>query len=262
MSKRKSIPAIQKAEIHESASMVVPLSEREAILSKFPDDYQSRYRGLYEKWKNPNSKDDKSLTARELQELMDIGLVKKIGATENANAPTARTPIGELPEYCGQADFARLMTELYGVAVYPMQVSRAINKEGMPGKMSNGSLRMALAHPWWEEHKVKSGVEDSLTQKAYAAKMQRDIDLARQAKMEADEMEREMDARWILKADAQMTVTGAILKYHSFVKSKLENFTKKLNPKQFTDDQLQQVKFACGQTLQEIEDDSESYKAI
>ena len=183
----------------------VTLAEREAILARFPPDYQTRYRGLYEKWRNPNSQADKALTGKEYDELIGIGLVKKFGGASGTGKPG---PV-ELPEYCSQSEFARLMSELYNVPVYPMMVSNAINKEGMPGKMSNQSLKMSLAHPWWEEHKVKQEQQGSLFQRATAADLEKKIHEERRARIEADEAERSASNRWMPTSLIENFIEGA-----------------------------------------------------
>ena len=183
----------------------VTLAEREAILARFPADYQTRYRGLYEKWRNPNSQVDKALTGKEYEELIAVGLVKKFGGVKGIGKPG---PV-ELPEYCSQSEFARLMSELYNVPVYPMMVSRAITEEGMLGKMSNQSLKMSLAHPWWEENKVKQEQQGSLFQRATAADLEKKIVDLRRATIEADEAERAASNRWLPTALVENFIEGA-----------------------------------------------------
>jgi hypothetical protein len=188
------------------------LAEREAILAKLPPAYQTRYRELLEMHDHPNPlAGGKSLTEKQHQELIGIGLVKRGAALLG---PTVAAGIGkpgpvELPEYCSQSEFARLMSELYNVPVYPMMVSNAINKEGMPGKMSNQSLKVSLAHPWWEEHKVKQEQQGSLFQRATAADLEKKIHEERRARIEADEAERSASNRWMPTSLIENFIEGA-----------------------------------------------------
>lgn len=210
------IPNVNGQEPSPSPAEQVSLAEREAILAKFPPDYQTRYRGLYEKWRNPNSQTDKALTGKEYDELIAVGLVKKYGAIKGIGKPA---PV-ELPDYCSQAEFARLMSELYNVVVYPMMVSNAINKEGMPGRMANQSIKVSLAQPWWEEHKVKNEQQGSLFQRATAADLEKKIDDARRAKIEADEAERAASNRWMQTALVESFIEGG----WTWVGMKLDKF--------------------------------------
>lgn len=179
------------------SSIVVSLAEREAILSQFPADYQMRYRGLYEKWKNPNSAVDKALTSKEYDELVDIGLVKKpVAGGRNGSASSKAPPI-EIPDYCSQAKFAEIVSELYNSIVYPQLISNAINKEGMPGRQRNQSIKTSIALPWWEKNKVVKDQQGSLFQESKEAEMRTKLHEERLAKIKADEAERSLSEKWM-----------------------------------------------------------------
>lgn len=171
-------------------------SERERILARYPSDYRTRLTGLYDKWLKPNNKDNKSLTKSEKDELLATGLVREIKLPALGVATAA--PF-EIPDYCSQSEFARLMSELYNAFVSPQMISVAISKEGMPGKMTNGSLKTSLAAPWWEENKVRkvADAQGNLFAKAQAADAERKIDEARRARLEANELERSTSNKWI-----------------------------------------------------------------
>lgn len=130
----------------------------------------------------------------------------------------------KVDDYVSQAEFSRIVSELYNVPVYPMQVSRALNEEGMPGRMQNQSIKTSLALPWWEENKVRKQLDGqgSLFQKASQAELQKKIDDGRRAGIEADEAERSMSNKWVLRSTAQASVSGALKLYHGFVKRELE----------------------------------------
>lgn len=163
--------------------------------------YDRRLEGLYEKWLHPEKF---TLKESELKELVAAGKVK--GKNDGATAP----PV-PIPDYCSQNEFAELVSRLYNVPVYPMRVSRAVNDEGMPGRMTNGSLKTSLALPWWEANIVSREMngQGSLFHDAQKAKLQREIDEGARIKLELDEAERSLSDKWILKQTHEFTLTTA-----------------------------------------------------
>ena len=192
-------PTVESGGGEADAVAALLTAEQEAILAKYPVPYQLRYRGLYAKWLNPNSAVDKALTSKEYDELVGIGLVKRGGLVNVGIGSNGKPAPVEVPDYCSQAQLAAILSEIYNVPVNPMQVSRAINEEGMPGRQKNQSVKTSLAIPWWEENKVRKVAEGqgTLFQQATAAELQRKIDEGRRAKMEADELERSTSDKWI-----------------------------------------------------------------
>lgn len=191
------------------AKLIVSLAEREAILSKLPPDYRRRYEGLYSKWMNPNSQSDKALTKSEYDELVAVGLVKRGAALVLGSVTGSAAPMS-IPDYCNHSEFAELMTKLYNVHVYPMRISRAVNEQGMAGKMSNQSIKTSLAIPWWEENVVRKEApgQGSLFQQAAAAKLQEDIDRARITKLEMEELERSTSEKWMQRSVVENFIEG------------------------------------------------------
>jgi hypothetical protein len=199
-------PAAEKAESGKrkpEGANAEPITELEvqAKIRHFPPDYQKRLLGLYSKWLNPT--DGKSLTRDEKKELIQAGIIQE--AFQGKAGPV------DVPDYCSQSEFARLASELYNVPVYPMQVSRAINEEGMPGRMSNQSIKTSLALPWWEQNKVRKEIGDqgNLFSRTAAAELEIKEANARRARMEADEVERATSNKWVLAEVHERTLTAA-----------------------------------------------------
>lgn len=172
--------------------------ERERILKSLPHDYATRLRALYEKWCNPNDKENKALTKSERDELLASGIVRELKPALNGLARSSPAPV-DLPDYCSQSEFAKLMAELFNVFVSPQMVSVAINREGMPGKMTNGSVKVSMALKWWESNKVlkPSDIQGNLFQQAQAAEHQAKIDNGRRIRLELEELERSTSNKWI-----------------------------------------------------------------
>ncbi len=63
-------------------------------------------------WENPNPiEGGKTLTEKQHQELIDIGLVKRGSALVTTLPGFAKTGPVAIPDYCTQAKFAELVTE-------------------------------------------------------------------------------------------------------------------------------------------------------
>jgi hypothetical protein len=226
---RRGITIVVAGQPLPDPAHLVSLEEREVILSKLPANYQTRYRELLEMHDHPNPQaGGKSLTEKQHQDLIDIGLVKR-GSALLVPVPQGGTaPPIPIPDYCSQSEFAELVSKLYMVPVYPMRISRAVNEQGMAGKMSNQSIKTSLALPWWEENVVRKEQpgQGTLFQQAATAKLQTDIDYARRVKVEADEAERVASDKWIFKADARASISGALKLHHVFVKNNCEKHFK------------------------------------
>lgn len=171
-------------------------SEQEKILARFSADKQRRLVGLYNKWLDP---ENHSLKESELKELLRSGMVKdeskKVGNTE-------------IPVACNQTKFAELVTELYGVPVDKMAISRVIAKEGMPGKQKNGDIKTSVALKWWETHKVTKGADGGLFQRAQEAEMNRKIDEAKRARRELELFEQANSDRYLPREQVEQFILG------------------------------------------------------
>lgn len=147
---------------------------------------------------------EKKIAKFEIEELKSERpwLFEKEGATKKSGVT--------IPEYCSQSEFARVVSELYNVPVYPMRVSRAVNEEGMPGKMANQSIKTSLALPWWEQHIVQkeTSAQGTLFNQAQAAEQQKKIDEARRVRLELEEFERVRSIKWIETAIVESFLRG------------------------------------------------------
>ena len=171
-------------------------SEQEKILARYSADKQRRLVGLYNKWLDP---ENFSLKDSELKELLRTGMVKdeskKVGAVE-------------IPKECNQSEFAELVTELYGVPVDKMAISRVIAKEGMPGRQKNGGIKTAAALKWWETHKASKGTDGGLFQRAQEAEMNRKIDEAKRARRELELFEQANSDRYLPRDQVEKFILG------------------------------------------------------
>lgn len=182
-----------------------------------------------------------------LDELEKNGLLKTSGEKE-------------IPWQCGIRAMAELLNKIYPneKPVYPQQVSNAHKKEGAPGfSKKNNQLKTAPFLRWWKENKVDGAPGGSKLADAAAAAHDREIIERDRAQIKLDNERREQDERWMQKADAQMTVTGAVLAHHAFVKNRLAKFPQKLNAADFTVEQMQKINASLFEVLREIETDCE-----
>ena len=149
-----------------AADLYVSAEDIDRILAQFPPAYQQRYRGLYEKWKNPNSEEDKALTQREHQELIDIGLVKKPRLAAGAEAD----PAGD--EFTGglEAVAAYIQMKHPGVICNKMDISNwqrlkflpAGCTEQFPPSHQSGRNSKKKIDAWVLKHLKPAGTEQNL----------------------------------------------------------------------------------------------------
>lgn len=181
-----------------------------------------------------------------------------------------RHNLAGLPYVCSQTKFAEIATKKFGTKVYQAQISRAL-KQGMPdGGYGNGKLKTKTALEWWENNRVKINPdpEDDLLARSAEAVLRKKIDDARLSRIEADEAERELDNKWILRADARLTVLGALRLHHGFVKKHLEKIMAErmaelLTALDFSESQLlrlkESIQRAGREVISAVETDCENY---
>lgn len=182
----------------------------------------------------------------------------------------SKKPSNRLPAYCSQRELAKILARLFSTVVYPMQIGRALKNEGMPGLQTDGSIKTGMAIHWWRANKieVKAGTTGDLSKRSIEADMQRKIDEARTARIEADESERELDAKWILKEEARLSISGAVKIHHIFFKRQMEKvfaarLMELLTPTDFSESQVARFKEAFHrvgrETISAVENDCMSY---
>jgi hypothetical protein len=183
---------------------------------------------------------------------------------------TKRHHLPGVPSQCSQKQFAEIVTKKFGIRIYPAQISRAL-KQGMPdGGWGTGKLRTRTALEWWETHRVKQHppAEEDLLARAAEARLRKQIDDARLSRTAADEAERLLDAKWILRADARLTVLGALRLHHGYVKKQMEKvlaarMLELVTTLDFSESQIMRLKEAVHRTGREIisavETDCENY---
>lgn len=154
------------------------------------------------------------------QDLLDSGIpredLEKHGLISSDGIDT-----DGIPQQAGVREMCRILTRLFGNGkeIFPEQVKRAV-KSGMHGWNKNkASFVTSQAIQWWRDNKSKT--ETQLSDGA-AAEAKRKIVALRREEIELAKAERELDATWIKKADAQETVTAAVLQYHAVAKRALD----------------------------------------
>lgn len=159
------------------------------------------------------------------QDLLDAGIPRE--ELEKNGLIIAETPTAKaVPKQCGMREMARVLTDAFGIEVFPEQLRRAVKDNGMHGWIKSCSkFNTAQAIQWWKENKAKTS--DQVAEGA-AAKARREIILTRTAELDLAEKERALDAKWALKADAQMSVTAAVLQYHALAKKTIDRDFAKL----------------------------------
>lgn len=236
----------------------IPKAEITNRLAKFDPDHAKRLRGLYDLWRNPAG--EKSLTQWQRAELVRAGLV-----TDEAGTVTGGEVLpANVPPLCSGQKLAAILTSMFGSFVSPMAVSRSLHDEGMTGKLPSGKWKTAEAIRWWKQHRVDAGEKmAALMAEANEADLRKKISDARRSQVEADEAIRLLDAKWILKAEAQATCTKTALDYHAIAKRALDrDFGKTVLAKTkdagFDDDQLARIAAACVAAGREVVETIES----
>ena len=227
-----------------------PLSEAslEEKLSQFSFAEQCNLRMLYSKYiKGETNK----WQEEKLREKGIIGGGKSAGTND------------KLPLQCSFKQFAAYITEHYGkqsgITYYDRQVKSWLI-EGMPKLGLNGRLNSGPCLKWFLENIHGSPETEMVSANGTPAAGQAarnelyQVRLKRE-KLELEEFERTMDATWIKKEDAQMTVTAAVLKHHAYVKARLKEMDKKFPAGTYSDEQ---IKSELSKMLENIELDCES----
>jgi len=132
-----------------------------------------------------------------------------------------------IPPQAGKREMCRILTKMFGNGkeIFPEQLTRAI-QEGMHGwNKAKSQFVTAQAIQWWRDNKSKS---DTQLAEGAAAEAKRKIVALRREEIELAKAERELDATWIKKADAQESVTAAVLQYHALAKRALDKDFAKL----------------------------------
>jgi len=191
------------------------------------------------------------------QDLIDSGIPRE--ELELNGLITSEGKPQDIPKRVGQRGFAELVSRLYGITVYQVMVGRWI-KEGMPGAIKkSGQIDPSLSLPWVEANKVDGGKVGSILNDAAAAKARTAIVDLEIREMERDRIKRELDASWMDKRDASMTVTAAVLAHHSLVKKEMDRFEKRLSAQGFSQEQFDLIRQACRDVVEQIEKDCEQY---
>lgn len=132
----------------------------EEKLTRFSPDYQKRLIGLYDKWLNPNSVLDKSLTRSEHVELERAGLIETVDPEIEGDFFTGGVR--------GVANHIR--NNFPGVICNHMDISRWLRgnylppgcTENFPGPNERGAYSQMLVHPWVERYLKKTATGLSL----------------------------------------------------------------------------------------------------
>lgn len=160
-------------------------------------------------------------------DLLDAGIPRD-ELERNGLIMSEKSAMKAIPTQCGKREMARILTEMFGngVEVFPETLTRAVEKDGMHGwnkKQSKFSTAQAIA--WWRDNKAKT---DTQVAEGAAAEAKRKIVNLRRDEIALAHDERQLDATWIKKPDAQLTVTAAVLQYHALAKKALDRDFAKL----------------------------------
>ena len=132
----------------------------EEKLTRFSPDYQKRLIGLYDKWLNPNSVMDKSLTRAEHVELERAGLIETVETETEGDDITGGVR--------GVANHIR--NNFPGIVCNHMDISRWMRgdylppgcTENFPGPNERGAYPKLLVHSWVERYLKKTAAGQSL----------------------------------------------------------------------------------------------------
>lgn len=224
----------------------MPEDELSEKLAKFSSAERSNLRVLYEKY-----------IAGETQKWQEEKL-RLCGIIGWKNKPDPETD-GKLPPEVSQRDMAKIISEQFKTTVLHDTLSKM-----RKAKVAWVALCVGSGNRWKPNITLRLWEENMGDKKDYET----DAELKREklridnetAAMERDKLKREMDATWLKKADAQTTVTAAVLLHHSFVKKTFKEFTGRFAAGIFNESQIQQIKSAFGKMLEEIETDCETHK--
>ena len=132
----------------------------EEKLTRFSPDYQKRLIGLYDKWLNPNSLLNKSLTQSEKGELEKAGLIVAVVPETEGDGITGGVR--------GVANYIR--NNFPGVVCNHMDISRWMRgeylpsgcTENFPGPDERGAYPKTLVHPWVDSFLKKTATGQAL----------------------------------------------------------------------------------------------------
>lgn len=169
----------------------------------------------------------------------------------------------KVPYHAGLREMCRILTAMFGNGkeVFPEQLRRAVRDDKMHGwNKGKANFVTSQAIQWWRDNKSKT---DSQIAAAAEADAKRKIVNLQIAELDLADRQREIDARWIMKAEAASTVTAAVLRLHSIVK---KQFDKKFSgivarhlKGEWTEEQRNQINSATieagREMMRDIEDD-------
>jgi len=188
----------------------------------------------------------KFFEAYQAQDLIDAGIPKpdlvKCGLIKTESSGQLK----DLDKPTTLRKCADIMSEAYGEFIAPMRISRAFTDKGAPGRKTNGQIVPSELMRWWDEHERKDGGEQgSLISEARKAELERKIDEARKARLEADEIERANSDKWMLVEyhNASMQRAGGIAwaRFSAIIEKELPSAHEQklrqanLTPEQFTE---------------------------
>jgi hypothetical protein len=134
-------------------------------------------------------------------DLAKAGIIKRTGSDADLYAPVTL-------RQC-----AKIMSEHYGETVDPMRLTRAFRDKKAPGKRPNGLIVPAMLMAWWNVNEKSAVGEGALFEQSRKAELERKIDEARKARMEADAIERANSDKWMLVEyhNASMQRAGGVV---------------------------------------------------
>ena len=245
------MPILSTTESEEGVSNdAIPEPKLDECLARFAPDYQKRLRSLYHQWLKG--------TASKLatQELQKAGIVLKDPQGEESDIISG-----------GLDGVGAWISRTYpGVVISKSSLSCYIRGkklpngclEPMPPPANNRDHLKSRIAPWVERYCVNN--PHAGQQRLTAAERKQEAD-ARKAEIETEQLSRSLDEKWILKADAASTVTGAVMNLHSVWKKHLDQLERRLDQTKFMPEQWKMIQNARIETVKAIEASCEAYGA-
>ena len=230
----------------------ISAAKLEKLLARFEPEHAERLRQLFALWANPKS--SKSLPKWQVAELVKAGLVRD----ETGTCTEAETVPGDAPKFVSGSELARILTRTFNSAVSPTMVSRAIRRDAMPGRGTNGRWETAVAVAWWRAHKAANGERAlSLMAQADEADCQRRIAEAQRAAEEFAHWQKETSGMYTLTSEALAGALGAVQKLRGFFRTAADRkfglgVVTILRERGFTDEQLATVGEVCSAVGRDI----------
>ena len=218
------------------------------LLAQYAPDHRKRLLALYGLWKNPTGQ--KSLAQWQLRELRTAGLVRDVG--------TAGTMPNSLPTYASGAELARILSAEFNSHISGVQISRSSRNDGLAGKQTNGTWRVADAVQWWRTNRASRGDRAAeLAAQADTADCEKRIADSRRAKLELEEAEKVASGKWTLTTEAVAGAIGAVQKLRGFFRTAADRkfglaTVTKLRTRGFTEEQLAVVGEVCSAVGRDI----------